>query len=190
MQFYQKTWFIVLMLFVFAPIGLFLMWKYKPNWNKHLRILLTAMAVICFVCCIIGMVSDGDTAEPTAETTTALETYSQSTEPITEEATIEATTNEITSTTADVSATVSENTSATKAQGQNISSKQPTTPKEKTTHKETTTQNPDAQHIVYITKTGKRYHYENPCGNGTYYPISLADAKARGFTPCEKCVLH
>lgn len=46
------------------------------------------------------------------------------------------------------------------------------------------------QITVYYTKTGKRYHYENPCGKGTYYPTTLADAKSRGLTPCQKCVLH
>ena len=43
---------------------------------------------------------------------------------------------------------------------------------------------------VYYTKTGSKYHYENPCGRGTYYPCTLAEAKARGLEPCGKCVLH
>lgn len=53
-----------------------------------------------------------------------------------------------------------------------------------------TTVDPDTKVTVYVTKTGKKYHYENPCGNGTYYASTLANAKARGLTPCEKCVLH
>lgn len=52
------------------------------------------------------------------------------------------------------------------------------------------TEDPDAQITVYRTKTGKKYHYENPCGPGTYIPCTLAEAKAKGLTPCEKCVLH
>ena len=43
---------------------------------------------------------------------------------------------------------------------------------------------------VYITKTGKKYHYCNPCGKGTYYLTTLEKAKAAGLSPCEKCVLH
>lgn len=43
---------------------------------------------------------------------------------------------------------------------------------------------------VYITKTGKKYHYANPCGKGTYYPCSLAEARSRGLEPCGKCVLR
>lgn len=41
---------------------------------------------------------------------------------------------------------------------------------------------------VYVTKTGKRYHYDSSCNGGTYYPSTLAEAKSRGLTPCKKCV--
>lgn len=43
---------------------------------------------------------------------------------------------------------------------------------------------------VYVTETGKKYHYANPCGRGTYYPCTLAQAQARGLEPCGKCVLR
>lgn len=43
---------------------------------------------------------------------------------------------------------------------------------------------------VYYTRTGSKYHYENPCGRGTYYPCTLAEAKSRGLEPCGKCVLR
>lgn len=41
---------------------------------------------------------------------------------------------------------------------------------------------------VYVTKTGKRYHYDSSCNGGTYYPATLTEAKNRGLTPCQKCV--
>jgi hypothetical protein len=41
---------------------------------------------------------------------------------------------------------------------------------------------------VYITKTGKRYHYNNSCNGGTYYASTMEDALQRGLTPCQKCV--
>lgn len=41
---------------------------------------------------------------------------------------------------------------------------------------------------VYVTKTGKRYHYSSTCNGGTYIASTLAEAKARGLTPCKKCV--
>jgi len=49
-------------------------------------------------------------------------------------------------------------------------------------------QQPQAEKIVYITKTGKKYH-----GLGCRYlsksciPISLTEAKRRGYTPCKVC---
>ena len=41
---------------------------------------------------------------------------------------------------------------------------------------------------VYYTKSGKKYHYQNPCGSGTYYPCTLNEALSRGLGPCSKCV--
>ena len=41
---------------------------------------------------------------------------------------------------------------------------------------------------VYVTKTGKRYHYNNHCNGGTYYESTLEEALDRGLTPCKKCV--
>lgn len=41
---------------------------------------------------------------------------------------------------------------------------------------------------VYITPTGKRYHYSSSCGNGTYNATTLDKAISMGLTPCKKCV--
>lgn len=43
---------------------------------------------------------------------------------------------------------------------------------------------------VYITRTGECYHYESPCGRGTYYKSTWAVVNQRGLRPCEKCVMH
>ena len=40
---------------------------------------------------------------------------------------------------------------------------------------------------VYVTETGKRYHYDNNCNGGTYYESTLQAALNRGLTPCQKC---
>ncbi|MFA5293760.1 MAG: thermonuclease family protein [Phycisphaerae bacterium] len=42
--------------------------------------------------------------------------------------------------------------------------------------------------IVYVTKTGKKYHLAT-CGSlsKSSIPIKLSDAKARGYTPCSRC---
>jgi hypothetical protein len=41
---------------------------------------------------------------------------------------------------------------------------------------------------VYITATGKCYHYDSKCGNGKYYKSTYAEAKKKGLKPCKKCV--
>ena len=42
---------------------------------------------------------------------------------------------------------------------------------------------------IYVTKTGKKYHFSETCNGGTYYEADLAEAMGRGLTPCDKCVL-
>jgi outer membrane biosynthesis protein TonB len=60
MKFYQKLWFIILMLFVFAPLGIFLLWKYSAM-NKPAKIVLSAIFGLAF---IIAVVPNGaDTTE-------------------------------------------------------------------------------------------------------------------------------
>ncbi len=41
--------------------------------------------------------------------------------------------------------------------------------------------------VVYISPHGKKYHFKNRCGSGSYSPISLEKAKEKGYLPCKKC---
>ena len=50
------------------------------------------------------------------------------------------------------------------------------------------TDDPAQTQGVFYTRTGGKYHYINPCGNGTYYECTLQEALSRGLSPCEKCV--
>lgn len=105
----------------------------------------------------------------------------------------------------EVSTQESKTTATTTATSTKITTTKPTTTKPTTTRAtttttrptttwattaRTTTADPDESITVYCTATGSCYHYENPCGNGTYYPISLAQAERSGLRPCKKCVLH
>lgn len=47
----------------------------------------------------------------------------------------------------------------------------------------------DSARTVYVTRTGKKYHYSSTCNGGTYTASTLSRALARGLTPCNKCVL-
>lgn len=40
---------------------------------------------------------------------------------------------------------------------------------------------------VYVTSTGKKYHYSSTCNGGTYYSSTLSAAQSRGLTACNKC---
>lgn len=40
---------------------------------------------------------------------------------------------------------------------------------------------------VYITPTGKRYHFSSSCGGKNSYAVSIESAKSQGLTPCQKC---
>ncbi|MDE6764656.1 MAG: hypothetical protein K2N26_03280 [Oscillospiraceae bacterium] len=51
-----------------------------------------------------------------------------------------------------------------------------------------TTTSTSQSKTVYVTKTGKKYHYSNSCNGGTYYASTLDAAVSRGLKPCEKCV--
>lgn len=59
-----------------------------------------------------------------------------------------------------------------------------TTEKQTTTERETTTEKP-AGRTVYITPSGKRYHYDPDCGGKNSYSVSIDNVGGR--TPCQKC---
>lgn len=50
--FYTKTWFTVVALLLFFPVGLFTMWKYM-NWNKIIKIGITALFILWFIIYLI-----------------------------------------------------------------------------------------------------------------------------------------
>lgn len=48
---------------------------------------------------------------------------------------------------------------------------------------------PEERHKVYITATGKKYHYDSQCNGGTYWEVPLFSALGMKLEPCDKCVL-
>ena len=52
----EKTWFIILFLLLFWPLGLFFMWRAK-KFSKVARIIITAVMVVLFILNIIGTVA-------------------------------------------------------------------------------------------------------------------------------------
>lgn len=194
-KWYMKTGYIILLLMLFFPVGIFLMWKYT-GWNKYVKIVVSVVVSLFF---IIGIAS-GDDEDATdsnsivTETTTEKATVKEETTTKEEVTTVEETTTQEETTTREETTTKA--ASETTTQKQSVAEKetttklQPTTERETTTEKqitterETTTQKP-AGRTVYITPKGKRYHYDPDCGGKNSYAVSIDNVGGR--TPCQKC---
>ena len=48
MKIYEKNWFIILMLILFFPVGLFLMWK-NAKWHKTVKIIISVLFAIMVI---------------------------------------------------------------------------------------------------------------------------------------------
>ncbi len=70
MKFYEKTWFMWLMLVFFFPVGLFLLWKYSAYSNK-------AKGII--TCLIIGLLIFSNSTDEKAQPSSTGETVKQAT---------------------------------------------------------------------------------------------------------------
>jgi flagellar motor protein MotB len=79
-KFYEKTWFLWVMLIFIAPVGIFLLWKYK-RFNQPVRIVLTVIFALFFIGAVASNNDDNTsttstntgtkqeaTAEPTKQT--------------------------------------------------------------------------------------------------------------------------
>lgn len=60
-KWYEKTWLVILALIIFWPVGLFLMWKYKPRWNLAVKIIITVILAYSFY---FSFFSDDTSEEP------------------------------------------------------------------------------------------------------------------------------
>lgn len=77
-RFYQQNWFILLMLFFCAPIGIFLTFRYG-KWSKFLKLFASFLSLIWFLFVIFSEYP------PFSQTTSALDTYPSFTENETDE---------------------------------------------------------------------------------------------------------
>lgn len=89
-RFYQKTWFIILMLLFFAPIGIVLMYKYA-SWSKNTKHAVAAVFLAFFIYSAFVKPESKDTSSQQAITQTqkAQQIEQESTTPVTEQTTQE-----------------------------------------------------------------------------------------------------
>ncbi|MGG3803121.1 hypothetical protein [Metabacillus fastidiosus] len=76
----EKTWFIVLMLFIFFPVGLYLMWKYA-NWNKIAKVIVTVVIILSIILGYTGeneKISQQVSTQPKEEKTKDTSAYTAS----------------------------------------------------------------------------------------------------------------
>lgn len=70
-KWYTKTWVVILLLILFWPIGLFLMWRYKKDWNKVVKIIITVLFIAA------ALFSCGGSEESEAPTPTDSKTVNE-----------------------------------------------------------------------------------------------------------------
>ena len=139
-------------------------------------------------------VSVGKNSVPSPESTTEAESTTE-TESTTEDGTDTGTTEHTVGTTSYTTGTTDSNTNysegITNTTGKADNSVETTKQNEESTTKESTTQPTESQtstnsRIVYITPTGKRYHFKASCAGKNAIRTTLEKAKAT-TTPCKKC---
>lgn len=72
-KWYQKTWGIILLLFLFFPVGLFFMWKYA-RWSKKAKWIITGVFIFVF---IVSLNKPNETSVSTQQTTDTSPTVQQ-----------------------------------------------------------------------------------------------------------------
>jgi len=180
MKWHENSWAAILFLVVFFPVGLFLMRKYQ-HWNQKARFIVTgAVALVC----IIVVVSNNTTEEYEPVLSQTEQTTNETTEHKTEpETLIEATTTEA------EPEIVTEITTATTPAPPAITIP-PTAPPTPPPTPAPMTEAPAPVVMVWLSATGSRWHAINNCGTmnpANARQISLEDARARGYTPCDNC---
>lgn len=48
-KFYEKSWIMWVLLILFAPVGIFLMWKFHPEMKKNFKIVFTVLFILVFM---------------------------------------------------------------------------------------------------------------------------------------------
>ena len=212
-RWYQKSWAIILFLIIFFPVGLYLMWRYA-DWSKLTKIIITAILAFLLIFSGNSEEGDIPTAgveenETTSqqETTTQLITEESTTQSNTEasqenttenntETSVENTTQGITDSlpviTPDTPVSEEATTEEETTEEVTTTRPEPTTEKETTTKPVTTTEKVSdivgdevIERSVYVTPSGKRYHYDAECGGKNSYKVTMDEVGSR--TPCQKC---
>lgn len=174
--FYKKIWFIILMLFFFAPAGIFLLWRYTKA-HKFIKVVVSLIAFLWFIFWVAVFNTDTTDVSPSDvpsgsdiveevvnETGSTITQTEKETEKVTEQPATEKPTN-----------------------------KQPTTERDNTPAvkpTEPTTAKPTQAEITYVLSTDtKKYHLPSCRHVKKIKPENYQESKTipSGYTPCGTC---
>ena len=200
---YKRTWGIILMLIVFFPIGLYLLWRYS-KWNTTVKGVVTGIVSLFVIAAMAGNGNDNKEPEPDRSMPSQLVTE-ETTEASSEtgsEATTGTTTDSETTTTATSSDATTESVTATKA-NTTTSAKVTTVTKAETTTTTTTvivvteapTEKPTQRTYTYVLNTSTHRFHSSGCNsvddikaeNYGEYTGTRDEVMAQGYQPCGRC---
>lgn len=179
--FFQRPGVIILCLLLLAPLGIYLMWRYMPQWKNGVKVTLSILFGLVFISVLVpsagGTVDDAQPpaiqqqAEmPEAQPETKTQKPQETAKPKTE---------------------VTPQSNAQTPQDTPQTATQPEVPKQEQPKQEQPVQqeeSKDEERMVYITPDGKKYHKKG-CRTLKVEPteININDAIAQGRTACKVC---
>lgn len=190
--FFQRPGVILLLLIFLAPVGIFLMWRYMPQWKTGMKVALSILFGLVFIFALIPKAGD-NTADVDQPPTLRQQVDKAKTQPNAKtrkpvfsvdepkpaqepqeaaEPKTEVTTQPDAQTPQDAPQTVA----------------QPEAPKHEQEQPVQQEEFKNEERMVYITPTGEKYH-KKTCRmiKGDCTEIGINDAIARGYTACGVC---
>ena len=190
--FFQRPGVIILCLLLLAPLGIYLMWRYMPQWKNGVKVTLSILFGLVFICALVPKAGDNvvDVDQPPAVRQQVDEAKTQPNaktrkpafavdEPKPAQEPQEA---------AEPKTEVTTQPDAQSPQDAPQTVTQSEAPKHEQEQPVQQEEFKDEERMVYITPTGEKYH-KKTCRTikGDCTEISINDAIARGYTACGVC---
>ena len=194
--FFQRKWVIIALMFLLAPLGIFLAWRYMPTWKRGTKI---AMSVFCGLIWLLAIFPGGsnssDTGKDVTEPPAIVDKTEQNDAIVSDDADKSDNTQQSGNETAgDIDQqTAVHGSSITPPEVTDSGSSQSSSGGQGSVSQEdqdtgNQQQTPAQDRTVYITPTGTKYH-RSGCSRlkGDKTEILLSDAIARGYEACGVC---
>lgn len=187
--FFQRPGIILLLLIFLAPVGIFLMWRYIPQWKTGVKVVLSILFGLVFAFALVPKAGDNaaDVDQPPAiqqqvdGTKTQPDTKTQKPVVTDKQETVQEPQDA-----AEPKTEVTTQPDAQSPQDAQQAATQPEAPKQEQPVQQEEFK--DEERVVYIAPTGEKYHKKG-CRTikGDCTEIGINDAIARGYTACGVC---